>query len=114
MHVVKSVGVMSVAKITGLLYGCIGLVFIPFFLLLGLVGSLAGQGRNPFAGIVGILIAIVLPVLYGVMGFIMGAIGALLYNLLARWAGGVEVELEALPPGLVAPYPIVPPTTPAI
>src|SRR3982074_2936467 len=33
MQIVKSVGVMSVAKIMGLIYGCMGLIFAPFFLL---------------------------------------------------------------------------------
>jgi hypothetical protein len=45
MHIVKSVGVMSVAKIMGLIYGCMGLIFVPLFLLVGLVGSMAGQQK---------------------------------------------------------------------
>jgi hypothetical protein len=114
MHMVKSVGVMSVAKIMGLVYACIGLIFIPFFLLMGVVGSLAGQAKNPFAGIIGVVFAILAPFLYGVMGFIIGAIGALLYNLFAIWVGGFEIELAPQPAGLVAPYPIVPPPTPSI
>jgi len=113
MHIVKSVGVMSVAKIMGLVYGCMGILFIPFFLLIGLVGSLAGTQKTPLAGVVGIVFGILMPVLYGVMGFIMGAVGALLYNLFAQWVGGFEVELELRPSGPVAPYPIVPPASPA-
>ena len=105
---------MSVAKIAGLLYGCLGLIFMPAFLLLGLIGSLAGQDKMPFAGLFGVLFAILLPLLYGVMGFIMGALAGWLYNLLSKYAGGVEMELDPQPPGLVAPYPIVPPPTPAI
>lgn len=52
--------------------------------------------------------------LYGVMGFVFGAIGALIYNLVAKWVGGFELELELQPPGPRAPYPIVPPPTPII
>ncbi len=114
MHVVKSVGVLSFAKIMGLIYGCLGLIFIPFFLLMGLAGSFAGQDKTPFAGIFGVVFAILAPILYGAMGFVMGAIGALLYNLFAKWVGGFELELESRPTGLVAPYPIVPPPTPGI
>jgi hypothetical protein len=114
MHILKSVGVMSVAKIMGLIYGCLGLIFAPFFLLFGLLGSLAGQGKTPFAGIFGFVFAILMPILYGVMGFVMGAIGALLYNLFARLVGGFELELEMRPVGSVAPYPLVPPPTPGI
>lgn len=114
MHIVKSVGVMSAARIMGLLYGCMGLLFAPFFLLFGLLGSLVGSDKTPFAGIFGAVFAILMPVIYGVMGFVMGAIGALLYNLLAKWVGGFELELlspAALP---VAPYPMIPPPAPSI
>jgi hypothetical protein len=38
MHIIKSVGVLSVAKILGLVYGCMGLLFAPFLLLFGLIG----------------------------------------------------------------------------
>jgi hypothetical protein len=33
-------------------------------------------------------------VIYGVMGFVFTALGCLLYNLVASWIGGIEVELE--------------------
>ncbi len=112
MHVLKSVGVMSVAKIFGFLYGCLGLIFIPFFLIFAMVGTFAGQKNLPFAGVVGVVLAIAMPILYGVMGFVTGAIGAALYNLLAKWLGGFELELEIMPAGVMAPYPLVPPPTP--
>jgi hypothetical protein len=35
-----------------------------------------------------------LPIFYGAMGFILGVIGAFIYNLIARWVGGIEVEVE--------------------
>jgi hypothetical protein len=113
MHIIKSVGVLSVAKIMGLIYGCLGLIFAPFFLLIGVLGSLAGQQKSPFAGVFGVLLALFMPVLYGVMGFVMGLIGGLLYNLFARWVGGFELEMELRPSGLAAPYPIIPPVGPA-
>ena len=115
MHIVKSVGVMSVAKIMGMIYGCMGLIFAPFFLIIGLLGSVAGsmasQSNNPLAGVFGVVFAIFMPILYGVLGFVAGAIGALLYNLFAKWVGGFELQLEAKPAGLTAPYPVVPPAT---
>jgi hypothetical protein len=114
MHILKSVGVMSVAKILGLLYACMGLLFAPLFLLFGLMGSLVGQEKSPFAGIFGVVFAVLMPVLYGGMGFVMGAIGALLYNVLAKWMGGFELQLETRTGAPAAPYPIVPPPTPAI
>jgi hypothetical protein len=98
----------------GLIYACLGLLFAPLFLLIGLLGSLAGQQKSPFAGIFGVFFALLMPVLYGVMGFVMGAIGSLLYNLFARLVGGFEVEVELQPAMLTAPYPIIPPPTPSV
>jgi hypothetical protein len=105
---------MSVAKIMGLLYGCMGLIFAPMFILIGLVGSIAGRNNVPFAGIAGIFIAILMPILYGAMGFVLGAIMALLYNLVAKWVGGFELELQVVSAVPVAPYPLVPPPTPGV
>ena len=113
MHIVRSVGVLSVAKILGLIYACLGLIFAPFFLLIGTLGSLAGQNRTPFAGMFGIVFALFMPILYGFIGFVCGALGALLYNLFAKLVGGFELELELRPATLTAPYPIIPPANPA-
>lgn len=113
MHIVKSVGVLSVAKILGLIYGCMGLIFAPFFLLIGLLGTVAGKQSSPFAGMFGIGFAIFMPIIYGAMGFISGALGALLYNLFARLVGGFELRLEVKAEGLVASYLGIPSTTPA-
>ena len=38
--------------------------------------------------------AIFVPVIYAVMGFVSGALGAVIYNLVAKWVGGIEVEVE--------------------
>jgi hypothetical protein len=46
--------------------------------------------------VIGIVLAVLMPLLYGVMGFIMGAIGALLYNLFAGLVGGFELRIETL------------------
>jgi len=46
MHVIKAVKVLSVAKIMGAVYGAIGLLFLPFILLMGLAGSLAPPSRG--------------------------------------------------------------------
>jgi hypothetical protein len=111
MHIVKSVGVLSVAKIMGLIYACMGLIFAPVFLVVGMMGSLVAQDKNPLAGMAGVVLAVLIPFIYGAMGFIIGAICALLYNLLAKLVGGFELELEARPQGVVAPYPLIPPPT---
>jgi hypothetical protein len=113
MHIIKSVGVLSVAKIMGLVHACMGLIFAPLFLLIGALGSLAGQNKTPFAGMFGVAFALFMPIFYGLLGFIAGAIGALLYNFFAKLVGGFELDLELQPATLTAPYPIIPPVNPA-
>ncbi len=90
MQILKSVGVLSAAKISGVIYAILGLLFAPFILLMGLFGSMAGQRPNPFGAIGGVAIAVLFPIIYGVMGFVMGALGALMYNLVAKWLGGLH------------------------
>ena len=80
--------------------------------MIGLLASASGQPNNPLAGLFGIGFAVLCPVLYGVTGFIRGLIGALFYNLLAGWVGGLELEMELRPKTLTAPYPIIPPVSP--
>lgn len=118
---IKSMDPMSVGKISGLLQAVMSLAFIPIFItfmVAGLAASTRQQQSSPFPaglGIAGIslILIILLPVLYGVMGFVMGALGALVYNLLSRWVGGIVMELA--PPGAVVvstpeppPYPLIP------
>jgi hypothetical protein len=94
------------------MYFCLGLLFMPFFLLAGgmaLLGAGAAQGQDKIAGGIGgammIGLAILFPVIYGVMGFIAGMISALLYNLMAKWVGGVEMEFVPKQPSTAMPVP---------
>jgi len=105
MYTVRSIGVMSLAKMMGAVYCALGLIFMPIFLIAGLAGMMAGGREGAFGAVGGVFLAICFPVLYGVIGFVAGAIGALLYNLFARWVGGIELELRApaVAPTVVAP-----------
>ena len=44
--------------------------------------------------VMGIVVMIALPVMYTIMAFIGGALGALIYNLFAGFVGGIEIEVE--------------------
>jgi small-conductance mechanosensitive channel len=95
MHIIKSVGVLSCAKIFAIVHFAIGLIFVPFFLLMAMVGAFAGpKAGNPFPAAVAIVLAVFMPFFYGVLGFIMGAIGAWIYNLASSWLGGIELDLQ--------------------
>ena len=82
------------------LYGCMGLIFLPFFALAGMLGAFAQHAQSnqaaPAAAIAGLVFGMgtFMPIIYAILGFIFGVIGAALYNLIARWIGGIEVEVE--------------------
>ncbi|MGH7645422.1 MAG: DUF3566 domain-containing protein [Gemmatimonadales bacterium] len=87
---VRRFSIAQTAKVAGVLYALMGLIFMPVFVIAALV---APQGRS-----FGIGFALVLPIAYGVVGFIFAAIGCALYNWVAGMVGGIEVELDAAGP----------------
>lgn len=95
MHIVRSVGVLSCAKVFAVVHFAIGLIFVPFFLIMAMVGVFAGaKAGNAFSAAVAITTAVFMPFLYGFIGFIMGALGAWIYNLASGWLGGIQLELQ--------------------
>jgi hypothetical protein len=80
---------LQVAKLMAVLYTIMGLVLVPVFLLVNLAAP-TGQ-KLPLA------FAIAVPLIYGAIGFVFTGLAAALYNLVAGWVGGIEIELEAPP-----------------
>jgi hypothetical protein len=100
MRKIKSVGVLSCAKIAGALYGCMGLLVVPVAILGGLASLFIPQGKGALGGIGFIVMGIAAPFLYGALGFLFGALSAWLYNIMARWLGGIQIEIEESPKDL--------------
>jgi len=93
-RIVKRVGPLQAGKILGILYGAMGLLALPFFLIAMLVTSqMPAPQRGIFAAF-GIGMMLALPVFYACLGFVVGVIGAAIYNVIAQWVGGLEVEVE--------------------
>ncbi|MHB1158132.1 MAG: hypothetical protein ACYC26_15000 [Phycisphaerales bacterium] len=93
----KRVGVFSVGKVSGCLYVLLGLIAGAIISLLALAGAAIspdGQNRGPETLIFGVGAIILVPVFYGIMGFISGIIMAALYNLVAKVVGGIEMNIE--------------------
>lgn len=97
MQRIKSVGVLSCAKILGILYGCMGLLFIPFLFIAGLASMATQQTNSAIGGLAMLAFGILAPVIYGAMGFVFGALGAWIYNQIAHWLGGIEIQLAPVP-----------------
>lgn len=88
--VIKRFDVLSVAKMSAIIAAAIGLIAAVLFLLFG--GLLGRGGLLGFGG--GLLGVIVLPIIYGVFGFIGGLVQAFVYNFAAGFVGGVRIETE--------------------
>jgi hypothetical protein len=80
--------------VLGATYALLGLILVPFFLLASAFGKT--QTSFPMAGPV---LAIFFLVFYAIFGFIVGVIGAAVYNLVAKITGGLEFEVEDVMPG---------------
>lgn len=115
--IVKRIGVWSLAKISGLVYGGMGLIFGAIFGFFSLVGMgmasvAADQGGGPMEALFSMLFGagavLLMPLFYGFMGLVGGAITALIYNLAARLVGGLTLELESEPMPEAHPSPPMP------
>lgn len=96
---IRRFGVLSVGKMMGLTYALIGLIFGAIFSLLAVMGAAFSAAADDSAGMAGMLFGagaiIIVPIFYGLIGFIGGLLTAAIYNLVAGIGGGVEVELAA-------------------
>ena len=100
--VIRHIGVWSVARLYGGISATLGLIFGAVIALASVAGGLAGMaaesgsgGIPPVIGAVfGVGAVIFLPIMYGVMGVVAGAVGAALYNLFAGVFGGIELDIQ--------------------
>lgn len=96
MKRIKSFGVIQTAKVVGIIYFLLGfVVLIPLWLVLTAMGPLMRESDTPFMPLTGTLL-IMIPIFYGMLGFVITAVGCLIYNLIARWTGGIELEVETM------------------
>jgi len=89
----KRIEPLSLAKLQAIImaiFGFIGGVFIAIF---GST-SAATQGMPAAGVLLGVGAIIFFPIIYGIMGFISGALAAIIYNAAAKKVGGIEFEIE--------------------
>lgn len=107
---IRRFGIIRTATMAAALYAFIILastllIFLPFALLAGAAGRDAtGSLGFGAVGVVGVVIfGLVGAVVYAAIGWVMTAIACVIYNVVAGFVGGIEVQLES----------VAPPSTPA-
>ena len=94
--VIKRIGPISCAKISGALYAILGTIIGGVVSLIALAGGFASEsaeGAGIGAGI-GVAAIVVFPILYGCLGFVGTLFIAWLYNIGAGLVGGIEIDVQ--------------------
>ena len=101
MATLKRIGPGSAFKVGLVVYAFLGLLVGICVALFSMVaGSLTGMmgPDTPTAKMMGLGMGfgaiLIFPIMYGIVGGIGGAIGATIYNLVAGWVGGLEVDIS--------------------
>ena len=96
MTTIKRVGIFSLGKVMGFTGFLMGLLAACFYALVFFgLGASVPQG-DPGATLlngIGAAVIIVLPVVYGLMSFLVGLVYGVCANVVLAMSGGLEVEL---------------------
>jgi hypothetical protein len=92
--VISRIGPVSAAKVCGLVYAAIGLCIGVLVFLGSLLGGAALGRAFGFGMGMGIGAVIILPIVYGAIGFIGTVIAAAVYNWAAGVVGGIEIDTD--------------------
>ena len=88
MKEIKRIGPVSAGKILGVIGAVFGVIV---GLLLALLSSALGEsyiGGNWFVQLIG------LTLIYAIVSFVIGVFYAAVYNLVAGWVGGIQIEFD--------------------
>jgi hypothetical protein len=95
MAVLKRIDPASAFKVGSATYALVGLIAGVFCGVIALAGISPGpHPRMPWAGSLGLLAVVVCPIMYGLIGGIAAVVSTLIYNLAARFVGGLSVEIN--------------------
>jgi len=95
--VLTRIGAWSMGRIYGTISAAFGLLAGLMLAAASVIGSGLGANGDIPAGLgalFGVGAVIFLPICYGVLGLLVGALTAALYNLFAGMVGGVEMDLK--------------------
>lgn len=92
--VIRRISPLAAAKTFGLVYAAIGVIIGAFITLIGFTGAYNTSGM-PLGGALGLAAIIILPIFYGMIGFLSILLVTSLYNWSAGLVGGIEIETDS-------------------
>ncbi|HEY5079221.1 MAG TPA: hypothetical protein VII43_05215 [Opitutaceae bacterium] len=90
---VKRIAPLKAGIMLGVIYALLGCIVLPFFLIAAMVSKATGAAGGGMLAL-GAGFALCIPILYGCLGFIGGVLSSFIYNVVAKWVGGIEFEVE--------------------
>jgi hypothetical protein len=100
LKTVRGVNALSLGKMAGIIYACIGLFAGTLIAVISVLGGFAGLlsqqsgGRQFVSMFFGVGAVVFLPIFYGILGAILGTIVGAIFNVAARMVGGIEFEID--------------------
>ena len=82
------------AKLLTIIMAFIGIIAGTLYAFIGAIYDVLTSNSVNLGTALAFLALLGMPIIFGLVGFLTGAIGALIYNLVARWFGGIELEIE--------------------
>ena len=99
MFRIQRFNVVKTATVAAVIYMIVIAIFVvPFVLLVAFAGVSAPGGAAGQTAAGALVFGLVAILLYGFFGWIATAIACVIYNVVAGWIGGIEVQLEAVAP----------------
>jgi hypothetical protein len=91
LYRIQRFGIKQTSKMAGIVYFVLGIVLIPFLYAGMNAPPLPGEPTHPAAFTPAMLLLV--PALYGSVGYVMTALILFIYNRIAKSAGGVELDI---------------------
>lgn len=95
MKEIKRIHPASIGTVFGIALALFGLVAGVLFASSGLLLRQSGILALPFKTTGSFTQSlIIMPLYYGILGFVLSYLGAAVYNMVANWVGGIKIQLD--------------------
>ena len=81
---IKHISVFQTSRVLAIIYGVIAIVFMPVLL----IPALGDNGNGSM-----VVFSLVAPIVYAILGFMFTALFCWIYNIIAKYTGGIEFSL---------------------